>query len=798
MKRTLIIFGVVFALLFISVGYLLRAQNGNAPDIIYRTEEARIGDAVRSFTATGVLQPLTVVDVKSKAGGEVIRLAVQEGDFVRKGDLIAIIDPRDTEALYAQAQADLEAAQARKRQNELTLEMQRVSSRTALEQAEANLASARIRLQTAQQRMEAQPKLTQSAIEQAQANYDSAVKALDQLERVTIPQMRAQVQGDYNRSKADLDAAKANYERQQQLYEKGYVPKSAVDQARSQYEAATASFKNAEEKLRTLEDDLRLQLETAKSRVTQARAALDQAKANEIQVQIVEREYQDARQAVRQAEAQVEQARANLKQIDLRLAELDAADAAIVRSRASVENARVQLQSTTVVAPRDGVIVRKYVEEGTVIPPGTSVFSEGTSIVQIADVSKMYVEVFVDEADIGQVYVGQKVLVSLESNPNAPLEGRVARIYPSAVVNSGITQVRVRVEVESAGLTPESLGGRSSPSGGLGSAPRPWVPPDLGRSSSEGGSPNLGGSAPRFQRPEGAGGEGAPRFQRPEGAGGEGAPRFRRPEGAGSEGAPRFQRPEGAGSEGAPRFQRPEGAGGEGAPRFRRPEGAGVEGAPRFQRPEGAGVEGAPRFQRPEVGSRPSTPPAGESPSAPRERERGAPSTAPQREGSQPPLREQGSTPQSPGTEAQAPGGAPFGGFGGRGRRGGQLRLMPGLNASCEFIISEKRGVLVVPANAIQREGGKTYVEVMVAENKPEKREVRIGAIGDTFVEVLEGVKEGEKVVTSKIDRRRIEEEQRRMEQAAQQRSPFSGPGMGGGMRPPTGGARGAGFGGGR
>jgi HlyD family secretion protein len=123
---------------------------------------------------------------------------------------------------------------------------------------------------------------------------------------------------------------------------------------------------------------------------------------------------------------------------------------------------------------------------------------------------------------------------------------------------------------------------------------------------------------------------------------------------------------------------------------------------------------------------------------------------------------------------------------------------MPGLNASCEFIISEKRGVLVVPANAIQREGGKTYVEVMVAENKPEKREVRIGAIGDTFVEVLEGVKEGEKVVTSKIDRRRIEEEQRRMEQAAQQRSPFSGPGMGGGMRPPTGRARGAGFGGGR
>ncbi|MCL6549034.1 MAG: HlyD family efflux transporter periplasmic adaptor subunit, partial [Alicyclobacillus sp.] len=87
------------------------------------------------------------------------------------------------------------------------------------------------------------------------------------------------------------------------------------------------------------------------------------------------------------------------------MAELQAADAAIVRSEVARDNARVQLESTSLVAPRDGVVILKYVEEGTIIPPGTSVFSEGTSIVQIADVTKMYVEVFVDEADVGQVSV---------------------------------------------------------------------------------------------------------------------------------------------------------------------------------------------------------------------------------------------------------------------------------------------------------------------------------------------------------------------------------------------------------
>jgi len=616
MKRTIIIFGTVLGLLAVSVWYLLGAKGGGDGDIIYRTAKVRKGDVVRSFTATGVLQPLTTVDVKSKAGGEVVRLAVEEGDYVRKGDLIAEIDPRDTRALYEQAAADLDAAMARKKQSELSVTMQRASSQAAVTQAEAALESARLRLKTLEDRARIQPTLTTANIQQAQANYDQATQALDQLRSVTIPQTRAQVETEYERARVAVEAARADFERQKNLLEKGYISRQAYDQARTALESAEAAFRTAAERRRTLDADLQIQLKTAEARVSQAKAALDQAKANQIEVVVTQRDLEDVRLAVKQAESVLAQARANLKQIDLRIAELQAANAGIVRSEVARDNARVQLESTSLLAPRDGVVILKYVEEGTIIPPGTSVFSEGTSIVQIADVTKMYVQVFVDEADVGQVSVGQHVRVALESAPGQPLDGAVSRINPAATTANGLTQVAVRVEINFPSPPPTEAGAEGSAEGERTNRQRPAE-----ETSRQGG---LERAAPTQDQ-------------------------------------------------------------------------------------------------------------SGEQPQADQR----------------------------------------------RGRRSGNIRLMPGLNASCEFIISEKKDVLMIPSNAVQREEGETFVEVM-KNGKPERRAVKVGMTGDVSIEVLEGLQEGEEVVTSKIDRREIEEQQRRMEQAAQQRSPFSGGGGGG------------------
>jgi HlyD family secretion protein len=63
--------------------------------------------------AAGAIEPIRVVEVKSKASGEITRLNVETGDRVEQGALLVEIDPRDVNTAFEQAQADLLVAEAR-------------------------------------------------------------------------------------------------------------------------------------------------------------------------------------------------------------------------------------------------------------------------------------------------------------------------------------------------------------------------------------------------------------------------------------------------------------------------------------------------------------------------------------------------------------------------------------------------------------------------------------------------------------------------------------------------------------
>jgi len=66
-----------------------------------------------TIDATGTVEPIDLVEVKSKASDRFVKMAVQVGSVVRTGDLLAQIDPRDVRNQYDQALAALRAAQAK-------------------------------------------------------------------------------------------------------------------------------------------------------------------------------------------------------------------------------------------------------------------------------------------------------------------------------------------------------------------------------------------------------------------------------------------------------------------------------------------------------------------------------------------------------------------------------------------------------------------------------------------------------------------------------------------------------------
>jgi HlyD family secretion protein len=116
--------------------------------------------------ASGTIEPIRVVEVKSKASGEVLRLPVETGDLVKRGDLLATIDPRDVQNAFNQAQADLDVAKARVTNSESQLkrtdELRKanVATEQELEQAQldianqkAQLVKAETNLQLAQERL---------------------------------------------------------------------------------------------------------------------------------------------------------------------------------------------------------------------------------------------------------------------------------------------------------------------------------------------------------------------------------------------------------------------------------------------------------------------------------------------------------------------------------------------------------------------------------------------------------------------------------------------------------------------
>ena len=71
------------------------------------------GDLTVTAEAAGQIEPIRLVEVKSKASGEITEILIETGDVVEAGQLLVRIDPRDVRNAYDQAEADLEVARAR-------------------------------------------------------------------------------------------------------------------------------------------------------------------------------------------------------------------------------------------------------------------------------------------------------------------------------------------------------------------------------------------------------------------------------------------------------------------------------------------------------------------------------------------------------------------------------------------------------------------------------------------------------------------------------------------------------------
>lgn len=344
------------------------------------TTIATRGSLEDALDTTGTVEARTVA-VSSKVPGRVRAVHAAVGDGVGAGQLLVELESEELTARLDEATAATSAARARQAQAMAALALHRETSAARLEQARAELAAAR-------------------------AQRDKARSG-------ARPQEREQAASRVAQARVALDQAVREMERIQELVSRGAMPQSALDAARAAADVA-----------RTQHDAAR----QAQSLIEAGAQAEDIATA-------------EAR--VRQAEAAVAVARAALAEEDIRAADLAAASAAVRQAEAAVRAARAQVAATRIAAPIAGTVVRKNVEVGELLTPGTVLLT-------IADLREIWVTADLAAGDVAKVREGQALEVRSDAYPGRAFPAKITELSRVADPRFGVGQawsIRAKIAV---------------------------------------------------------------------------------------------------------------------------------------------------------------------------------------------------------------------------------------------------------------------------------------------------------------------------------------------------------------
>ena len=142
------------------------------------------------------------------------------------------------------------------------------------------------------------------------------------------------------------------------------------------------------------------------------------------------------------AQSDVDQSRAAMLQAQ---AQVESAKASIRQQTASTQTTRLNLDRTVIRSPVDGVVLTRAIEPGQTVAASL----QAPTLFTIAeDLSKMKIQLTVDESDIGQVKAGQNVNFTVDAFPNRQFAGVVSQVQMAATTTNNVVTYPVLVTVD--------------------------------------------------------------------------------------------------------------------------------------------------------------------------------------------------------------------------------------------------------------------------------------------------------------------------------------------------------------
>jgi membrane fusion protein, multidrug efflux system len=317
-----------------------------------------------------------LVNLAPQVAGEIVTMFVQEQELVKKGQVLAIVDP----SIY-QREVDLSAAK--------------------LEVAKAALAKSEADLTLLKQQVPQQIVVAEAAVATAKDNQAKAAAAVAMITQ-DVDDAVVAAQRAVDAMNASLVMANEDFTRYTALYNDGSVTQRRFQEATKVRDVAAAERKIAVAKLgqadanRKQIDIAQQELAARKSAVREAEAALELAKLGNLQISVIEQIVAERKQDIGQAERALELAQTNLGY-------------------------------TKITAPYDGIIAKKWRHLGDYA-------HTGDPIVSMYNPDFLYVTVHLEETRLEGVNPGNWATLKLQAY-SEPFRGRVVWIGSATGAN---------------------------------------------------------------------------------------------------------------------------------------------------------------------------------------------------------------------------------------------------------------------------------------------------------------------------------------------------------------------------
>ena len=334
------------------------------------------------------------VTITSKISERVSQILTDTNETVHKGQVLILLDNRDEQTRYVQAQAAVAAQEAQARAAQ-----QNVSLTSEQQNAQKSQGTGGVKAALAQ-------------VTNAQATYQSQEQTADAA-RAAVAGAQAQLrvaQAQVPSAGAALARANADYERYSSLAKTGDASQQQLDAERATQAQALSQYRASLD-----------QVTSAQTNVVQAQARETAAIASATA----------AEAGIGAGEGQLETAQGRLvesaapSRVPAIAAQANAAQAQVNSAKAQAQTASDQLNYTTIRSPIDGTVGAKNVEVGATVAPGQA-------LLELVPQTKIYITANYKETQLTNMQVGQEVDVNVDAYKGTTFRGRVDSIGPAS------------------------------------------------------------------------------------------------------------------------------------------------------------------------------------------------------------------------------------------------------------------------------------------------------------------------------------------------------------------------------